>query len=181
MLNAPAECQHRRNTIFSMTQYAKKDSTGKRVKWAREDLNKWKQDVVASRVGIGVVYLSAIENDKRRASRDVMAKLAEVLGVSRAFLEMETDIPDPLPGEPAAVAPSERDFLHDETYEAAQYMDAMTDDLRVIALDIIRVLAMHDEDTDADTNVGGKSGRLVVGKYLGDKMRKSAPSPRLSE
>lgn len=101
MTNITAEYPARRATIYSMSAYDRKDSTGNRIRWARKRLG-WGQDEVSRRVGIGVVYLSALENDKRAASRETMARLAEALGVSRAFLEMEIDTPDPLPNEPAA-------------------------------------------------------------------------------
>jgi len=104
MLYVEAKQPTHRTTIGYMDAYAKEDSTGRRIKWARKRLG-WKQDALCDRVGIGIVYLSALENDKRSASRETMTRLAEVLGVSRAFLEMETPDPAPMTTDPAAPTP----------------------------------------------------------------------------
>ena len=51
-------------------------------------------------VGVRNVYVSQIENNHRIPSRDVLQKIAEVLGVTVGFLLMETDIPQPASAEP---------------------------------------------------------------------------------
>ncbi len=179
MYDNPANTLLHRATIYDMAKYARKDSTGARLRWARKRMG-WGQEEVCSRVNIGVVYLSALENDKRAASRETMARLAEVLGVSRAFLEMETDIPDPLPNEPAAQANDEPDHWSAEADKGAQLIDSMSPDLREIAVDLLRVLAMHDtdgEDADSDTPATGPGKRLILGKLLGN-LKKSAGTVR---
>ena len=131
MLYVEAKQPTHRITIGYMDAYAKEDSTGRRIKWARKRLG-WKQDALCDRVGIGIVYLSALENDKRSASRETMTRLAEVLGVSRAFLEMETPDPAPMTTDPAA----EPNYFSPEADEVAQLVDSMSDELRAIAVDV---------------------------------------------
>src|SRR6476661_9547814 len=73
---------------------------GEQIKRLRKGRG-WTRDDLAARAGITGAYLSMLESGKRaNPTRDVLLKLAEVLGVSVAELEGEDD---PLAGEfPAA-------------------------------------------------------------------------------
>jgi len=173
MLYVEAKQPTHRITIGYMDAYAKEDSTGRRIKWARKRLG-WKQEQLCDRVGIGIVYLSALENDKRSASRETMTRLADVLGVSRAFLEMET--PDPAP---MTTDPAEPNYFSPEADEVAQLVDAMSPELRAMTVDVVRILAMHDleDDDPSRPGAGGVGRRLILGKLIGG-LKKSAPAER---
>ncbi len=94
--------------IGGMNTY-KNDSTGTRISWARRQKQVQDSDgrrrpmnghELAAAVGVRNVYISQIENNHRIPSREVLLKIAEVLGVTVGFLLMETDIPQPVSAEP---------------------------------------------------------------------------------
>lgn len=176
-----ANTAHRRYTIGIMGEYQQEDTRGKRVAWARKRLG-LKAKQLAAQVGIGYIYLSKIENDNANPTPDVMRKLAAELRVSRAFLEMETDAPDPLPNEPAALEEKNGvNYISEQADEAAQLIDAMRDnDLRDIALDLVRVVAMYDstaEDNSPAKGAGGAGGLLILSKLRGN-LKKASDATR---
>lgn len=73
------------------------DTTGARIKWACMSQKKT-QKGLGHEVGVRDVYISQLESNTYRGSRALMARLAAALGVSIAFLELETD--DPTPSRP---------------------------------------------------------------------------------
>lgn len=108
---APTNIRHRRYTIAGMMEYEVPDTTGKRIQWGIDNLP-WGTEQqpktnkeFAEYVGIGYVYLSKIVNDDKTPAPETMRKIARALGVSRAFLEMETRYPDPLDAEPGYTPP----------------------------------------------------------------------------
>lgn len=68
------------------------ETTGARLKWARMRQKKTQRGL-GHEVGVRDVYISQLESGTYRGSRALMARLASALGVSIAFLEMETDDP----------------------------------------------------------------------------------------
>lgn len=122
--------------------YQARDTTGTRIKWARENLRHVSGKTFATEVGIGQVYLSALENDKRTASSDTLKKIAAALGVSRAFLEKETDDPAPILAQQEELST----YFSPEADEAARLIDEMPDKWRSVALDVVRSVAAHATD-----------------------------------
>jgi len=73
-----------------MTEFYK--SLGKRIKSIREKLD-LSQEIVAEKMGIGRVAVSAIENGKRKVNADELAKLAKIFNVSvDVLLNLKKDI-----------------------------------------------------------------------------------------
>jgi len=70
------------------------ETTGERLKWARMRQKKT-QKGLGREVGVRDVYISQLESNTYRGSRALIARLAAALGVSIAFLELETDDPTP--------------------------------------------------------------------------------------
>lgn len=171
---------HRANTLRHGTKIADmaKDlwgTTGGRIKWARMRLG-LTQAALGRAVGVKNVYISQLENNVHEASRPLMRNVAQTLGVSIAFLELETDDPTP----PQADQPEQPVYLSPQADEAAQLIDAMNDnEWRDLALQMVQLLAMHagteGADQDASAPIGGK--RLILGKLLGS-LKKSAEFPR---
>ncbi len=78
------------------------ETTGARLKWARMRQKKT-QKGLGLEVGVRDVYISQLESGTYSGSRALIARLASALGVSIAFLELETDGPAVLASaEPAA-------------------------------------------------------------------------------
>ena len=59
-----------------------------------------KQGYLCSQLGVGYTYLNDVANSKNRMTDDRLAKIAEILNVSIAYLTDQTDDPSPVPGEP---------------------------------------------------------------------------------
>ena len=63
------------------------------------------------------------------------------------------------------IAEAAPNYFSPQADEAAQLIDSMSDELREIALDLVRVLAMHDADDDPDSGI--TTGRpSVAGLFL---------------
>ena len=177
--------------IAGMNTYTN-DSTGTRIAWARKQ--KMVQDAdgrrrqmngheLAIAVGVRNVYVSQIENNHRIPSRDVLQKIAEVLGVTVGFLLMETDIP-----QPAGVEPEAPVYFSEEADTAARLIDDAPPDKRREMLAVLRVMA-ESALADSAKNSGTEGGGRVI--YLPyhpgqenpvrDKLIQSALLPQSSE
>jgi hypothetical protein len=95
--------------------------------------------------------------------------IARALKTSVSFLALTTDNPAPDIEEAAPV------YFSAQADEAAQLIDAMKDDdLRDIALDLLRVLALHDIEGDTEgAPAPGTGGRLILGKLLSNLKKSS--------
>ena len=148
--------------ITDMNTYTN-DSTGTRIAWARKQ--KMVQDAdgrrrqmngheLAAAVGMRNVYVSQIENNHRIPSRDVLQKIAEVLGVTVGFLLMETDIPQPASAEPETPV-----YFSEEADAAAKLIDDVPPEKRREMLAVLRVMAenaLADRAKDSDAQNGGR-------------------------
>ena len=98
------------------------------------------QAALGHAVGVKNVYISQLENNVHEASRPLMRTIAQTLGVSIGFLELETDDPTP----PQIDEPEQPNYLSPQADEAAQLIDAMNDnEWRDLALQMVQLLAMH--------------------------------------
>ena len=171
--------------ITGMNTYTN-DSTGSRVAWARKQ--KTVQDAdgrrrpmngheLADAVGVRNVYISQIENNHRIPSRDVLLKIAEVLGVTVGFLLMETDVPQPAGAEPEVPV-----YFSEEADAGAKLIDDVKDPAkRREMLAVLRVMAesalnarANGEPNEASHLISPFSQRLIQSALLpqsGEVMR----------
>ncbi len=150
-------------------------TTGGRIKWARMRVG-MTQAALGHAVGVKNVYISQIENGVHEASRPLMRSIAQTLGVSIAFLELETDDPTP----PQETQQEQANYLSPQADEAAQLIDAMNDnEWRDLALQVVQLLAIHAgaESQERDISAPGTGGRLILGKLLGN-IKKAGDAPR---
>jgi transcriptional regulator with XRE-family HTH domain len=177
--------------ITDMNTYTN-DSTGTRIAWARKQ--KMVQDAdgrrrpmngheLAAAVGVRNVYVSQIENNHRIPSRDVLQKIAEVLGVTVGFLLMETDIP-----QPAGVEPEAPVYFSEEADTAARLIDDAPPDKRREMLAVLRVMAENALASAAKNSGGENDGRVIYLPYhpgqenpLRDRLIQSALLPQSGE
>lgn len=152
---------------------------GERVEWLLrrpEHGNGMSQKELAAAMGLSAQFLGALINGKRRPNVRHVTQIAKILKTSVSFLMLENDIPAPVDDAEAARVT----YFSPQADEAAQLIDDMRDDeLRNIALDIVRVLAMYaaeGEDSPARAP-GGASGRLILGKLLGNIKKASNTNP----
>lgn len=161
-----------RATIGDMAKDLER-TTGGRIKLAR--LNRgMSQKELGHTIGVRNVYISQLENNVHEASRPLMRRIAEVLGVSIAYLEMEVDEPTP----PQADEPDQPVYISPQADEAAQLIDAMMDnEWRDLALQMVQLLALHagTEGQDQEAPAPGTGGRLILGKLIGN-LKKSSPA-----
>lgn len=59
-----------------------------------------KQGFLCTQLGVAKGYFNDVERGKNSMSEERIAKIAEILNVSIAYLTDETDDPSPVPGEP---------------------------------------------------------------------------------
>ncbi len=154
---------------------------GERVEWLLkrpEHGNGMSQKELAAAMGLSAQFLGALLNGKRRPNVRHVTQIAKILHTSVSFLMLENDIPAPVEDADAARV----NYFLPQADEAAQLIDDMRDDeLRSIALDIVRVLAMYateGEDSPAHAP-GGASGRLILSKLLGN-LKKAGDTSRAS-
>lgn len=147
-------------------------TTGGRLKWARMRVG-MTQAALGHAVGVKNVYISQLENNVHEASRPLLRNMAQTLGVSIAFLELETDDPTP----PQAEQPEQPNYLSPQADEAAQLIDAMNDnEWRDLALQLVQLLAIHAGAgaSSPELPAPGTGGRLILGKLIGN-LKQSAP------
>ena len=177
--------------ITDMNTYTN-DSTGTRIAWARKQ--KMVQDAdgrrrpmngheLAAAVGVRNVYVSQIENNHRIPSRDVLQKIAEVLGVTVGFLLMETDIPQPAGAEPETPV-----YFSEEADAAAKLIDDVPPEKRREMLAVLRVMAENVLADGAKDSGEQNGGRVIYLPYhpgqenpVRDKLIQSALLPQSSE
>ena len=80
-----------------------------------------KQGYLCSQLGVGYTYLNDVANGKNRMTDDRLAKIAEILNVSIAYLTDQTDDPSPVPGEP--IPKSDLEKLQDMTIDMVRQLD----------------------------------------------------------
>ncbi len=179
--------------IEGMSTYSN-DSIGSRIAWARKQ--KSVQDSegrrrqmnghdLAAAVGVRNAYISQIENNHRIPSREVLQKVAEVLGVTVGFLLMETDNPQPAGAEvePAPI------YFSEEADTAAKLIDDVRDPVkRREMLAVLRVMAEHSLVDAANDSDGQNGGRVIYLPYrpdganpVRDRLIQSALLPQASE
>lgn len=178
--------QHRGRTVYygDMAEIELK-TFGARVAWllqrrrlAGQEISSQKE--LAVKIGMKPQQLNAYTTGRRSPNVRHLRAIAAALETSVSFLALTKNTPEPDDSEPA-VDDGEGAGLSMEASEAADLVDGMSEDLREIALDLLRVLAMHDVEGDTDPTrlTGGASGRLILGKLLKD-VRKSAGLPGAS-
>ncbi len=178
--------------IEGMNTYTN-DSTGSRIAWARKQ--KTVQDAdgrrrpmngheLAAAVGVRNVYISQIENNHRIPSRDVLLKIAEVLGVTVGFLLMETDIPQPVSAEPEVPV-----YFSEEADAGAKLIDDVKDPAkRREMLAVLRVMAESVLADGAKDSGGEEASRVIYLPYhpggenpVRDRLIQSALLPQSGE
>ena len=80
-----------------------------------------KQGYLCSQLGVGYTYLNDVANGKNRMTDDRLAKIAEILNVSIAYLIDQTDDPAPVIGEP--IPKSDLEKLQDMTIDMVRQLD----------------------------------------------------------
>ncbi len=144
------------------------DTEGARIKWARMRAG-LTQVGLAHLVGVGNVYISQLESNTHRASRETLKKLAEALNVSRAFLELETDDPTPPQPIPADMEPV---YFSPEADEIARLVDAMPAHRRAYVLNMVRLSFAHGELLDAGTPAVNTEGADSVIREVFERVSK---------
>lgn len=168
------------------------DSTGTRISWARRQKQVQDSDgrrrpmnghELAAAVGVRNVYISQIENNHRIPSRDVLLKIAEVLGVTVGFLLMETDIPQPVSAEPEPPV-----YFSEEADTAAKLIDDAPPDKRREMLAVLRVMAESALAGGAKDSGEENGGRVIYLPHhpagenpVRDKLIQSALLPQSGE
>lgn len=169
------------------------DSTGTRISWARRQKQVQDSDgrrrpmnghELAAAVGVRNVYISQIENNHRIPSRDVLLKIAEVLGVTVGFLLMETDIPQPVSAEPETPV-----YFSEEADAGAKLIDDVKDPAkRREMLAVLRVMAESVLADGAKDSNGENDGRVIYLPYhpagenpVRDRLIQSALLPQPGE
>jgi transcriptional regulator with XRE-family HTH domain len=153
------------------------DSTGARIAWARKR-KKITASELARALGVRNVYLSQLENNHRKPSRQMLQGLATHLGTTVGFLLMETDDPEPAKGD-AEIPPI---YFSPEADEAAQLIDSVIDQnerLRMLA--VLRTLAAtFSQGGDGQVServiyLPNFAQRLIYGERALQRSRKPAP------
>jgi transcriptional regulator with XRE-family HTH domain len=129
------------------------------------------QKELAAAMGISSQYLSTLirKESPRRPNVRHLNAAAQALNTSVSFLALATDDPSPDREDAGPI------YFSPQADEAAHLIDSMSDDaLRDIALDLLRVLALHDVEGDADgAPAPGTGGKLILGKILGNLKQSS--------
>jgi len=156
---------------------------GERVSWLLRRRRLAEQPIasqkeLAAHIDMKPQQLNAYMSGRRTPNVRHLRAIASVLETSVSYLALATDNPSPDAAADEAID-EEADRLSDEASEAAQLVDGMSPELRQIALDVLRVLMLHDLDDNADPTrkTGGASGRLILGKLLKD-VKKSSGTQR---
>lgn len=80
-----------------------------------------KQGFICAQFGVGASYFNDVAKGKNTMSNERIAKVAEILGTSVAYLNDETDDPAPVIGEP--IPQSELDQLRDAATDLLKKLD----------------------------------------------------------
>lgn len=80
-----------------------------------------KQGYLCSQLGVAKGYFNDVERGKNTMSNERIAKVAEILGTSVAYLNDETEDPAPVIGEP--IPQSELDQLRDAATDLLKKLD----------------------------------------------------------
>lgn len=154
---------------------------GERVAWLLKRRRIAEQPIasqkeLAAEIGMKPQQLNAFMSGRRRPNVQHLRAIAMALETSVSFLALTSNDPSP-DGAGASSDMEQVNCIHQEADEAAQLIDGMSDELREIALDLVRVLALH--DVEGDTVHGapapGTGGRLILGKLISN-LKKSAPA-----
>lgn len=170
-------------TIEDMSIYTN-DSTGARIAWARKQRRMTGHNL-ADAVGVRNVYISQIENGKREASRQMLQKIAAVLGTTVGFLLMETDDPEPANTQPEPPAV----YWSEEADAAARLVDAAQPEDRARMLAVLQALAgLSMANNSQEKNREGviylpnrpapadpMQQRLILGEYFGRSESHASP------
>jgi transcriptional regulator with XRE-family HTH domain len=155
----------------------KNDSTGKRIAWLRKQKG-MSGHALADAVGVRNVYISQIENDRYKPSRNKLVKLAALLDTTVGFLLMETDDPAQV-STPAESGPV---YWSEEADAAAKLIDAAEPEERARMLAVLRTLAntsianapatdeYHSQQPRADEPL---QQRLILGEYFRGQRQRS--------
>jgi transcriptional regulator with XRE-family HTH domain len=153
---------------------------GARVKWLLDEPahgDGMTQKELAAALGLSEQFTGALIKGRRNPNVRHLQAIARALNTSVSFLALTTDDPSS-----DAVDKDAPVYFSAQADEAAQLIDAMKDDdLRDIALDLVRVLALHDVEGDTEgAPAPGTGGKLILGKLLSN-LKQSAgvrvPSP----
>jgi transcriptional regulator with XRE-family HTH domain len=144
----------------------------KRRRMADQDMSSQKE--LAAAMGVSPQFLNALLNGRRRPNVEHLISAAAALETSVSFLALTSNDPSP-----EAVASDPNSYMSDEADEAAQLVDSMSAELRGIALDVLRVLAMHDTEGEGEgAPAPGTGGRLILGKLVSN-LKKSTERGRV--
>lgn len=80
-----------------------------------------KQGFLCTQLGVAKGYFNDVERGKNSMSEERIAKIAEILNVSIAYLTDQTDDPSPVPGEP--IPKSDLEKLQDMTIDMVRQLD----------------------------------------------------------
>lgn len=179
------QCIHRQTGAFYHGDMTELKTFGERVAWLLKRRRMAEQSIASQKelavcIGMAPQQLNAYMTGRRRPNVAHLRAIAAALETSVSFLALTSTSPEP--DDAANLADDERvNYLSAQADEAALLIDAIRDDdLRDIALDLVRVIAMYDIGDDADparTGTGGVGGRLILGKLLGS-LKKSSPLDR---
>ncbi len=169
----------RNGEIYNWSMAVEPKTFGERVAWLlrrrrTDGLPVSSQKELAAAMKISPQYLNALMNGRRAPNVQHLRAAATALGTSVSYLALATE--DWSPDAAADADMEQAGYLSPEADEAAQLIDGMSEELRDIALDLIRVLALHDVegDTEQGAPVPGTGGRLILGKLISN-LKKSAP------
>lgn len=188
MLMAQVECYLAGSKIEVMNTY-NFDSTGKRIRWAREQVmvtdadgrqHRMTQQELSRKIGVRNVSLSYIENDHRNMSLDLLQKIASVTGVTVGFLLKET----PYPYRVAELPEPEPVYFSEEADNAARLIDDVSPPKRAEILSVLRTMAAYaleqerGEQTDYPNNPLEEQSKGGINSFAqrlihGDKVRQS--------
>lgn len=91
-----------------------------------------KQGFLCAQLGVAKGYFNDVERGKNSMSDDRIAKVAEILGVSVAYLTDETDDPSPVSGEP--IPKSDVEKMQDMAVDMLRKLDDMQHLKMVLAM-----------------------------------------------
>ena len=160
---------------------------GERVTWLLRRRRQANQDIasqkeLAAKIGMKPQQLNAYMNGRRAPNVRHLRAIAAALETSVSFLALTSNNSEPDSSE--VLPDDDADHLSEAAAEAVQLVEAMSPDLQEIALDVLRVLMLHEVEEDADPTrrIGGASTRLILDKAFKNVKKSSGAqrSPRIS-